>query len=131
MNRRQGIIMPQDVMFGVTMITKGKFFSGSDCRERQMYVFLILLCFNRMATGTIHIDKTLSEVKERIGIRVAVYTGQFAQVVDILGPLFRINVQCPQIPIMHNLRDFRFAVTCQTILIREGRGLGICKRKRE
>jgi hypothetical protein len=75
MDRRLGVIMPQDVMFSVAMITKRKFFSWSDRRESQMYVFLIFLCFNRMAPGTIHIDKTLSEVEERIGIRVAVHTG--------------------------------------------------------
>jgi len=62
-------------MFGVAMITKGKFFSWSDCSESQMYVFLIFLFLYLMATGTIHIDKTLSEVKERIGICVAVNAG--------------------------------------------------------
>jgi len=70
--------MEKDVVFRVTMVTKGKLFTGCDCVESEMDVFLIFLFLYRMATGTIHINKSLPEVKERIGIYVAIHTGKLA-----------------------------------------------------
>jgi hypothetical protein len=67
--------MTKDAVFCVTVITKRQLFARRDRREGEMDVLLIFLCFYRMTTGTIHVDKTFPEVKERIGISVAVHAG--------------------------------------------------------
>jgi hypothetical protein len=119
MDRRLGIIMAQDVVFRVAMITEGKFFSRCGCPEGLMDIFLIFFSFDGMAASAIHIDKTFPEMKEGLGVRVAVYTGNLALMMDISGPFFRVNMQRSQTPIVHDLRYFRFAMTGKTIFVGE------------
>jgi hypothetical protein len=110
--------MTKDAVFCVTVITKGQLFARCDRLEGEVDVLLIFLCFYRMTTGTIHVDKAFPKVKERIGICVAVHTGKLASMVDVPGPIFRVDIQSPDCTVTGDLGYFGFAVACQTILIR-------------
>lgn len=92
MNGRKGIVMAQDAVFCVAVIAERKFFARSDRFEGEVDVLLIFLCFFRMAASTVHIDEAFSEVKNWIGISMAVHAGQFASIVDVPGPTVRIDI---------------------------------------
>ena len=109
--------MTKNTVFGVTVVAEGKFLTRGNNSECEMDIFLILLSLFRMTTGTVHIDKALSEMEVRIGILVAVHAGQLAFLVDILGPLFRIDIQRPHLSRGRNLGHLRFAMAGETVLV--------------
>jgi hypothetical protein len=93
MHRGYGMVMPENLMLGMTVITLGQFFSrGNGFRfESIMNIFQILLFLLRVATCTVDIDIPLPEVNEGIGINVAVSAGYSLFLVNILFPIFFIN----------------------------------------
>lgn len=121
-DRRRGIIMREDVVFGVTMVAKRKFFTFSNSRKGQMNVFLVLFCFFRVASGTIDIDETFPEMEVRIGMNMAVYARHTALAVNILGPLIGVNEKRSDISTVCDLRDVGFPVAGKAVLV----GVGMC-----
>jgi len=109
--------MAKNAVFGMTVVAEGKFLTRRDNSESEMDIFLILLSLFRMATGTVNIDEALSEMEIRIGILVAVNAGQLALMVDILGPLFRIDIERPNLSIGRNLSYLKFAMAGETVLV--------------
>jgi hypothetical protein len=93
MHRGYGMVMLENLMLGMTVITLRQFFSrGSGFRfESIMNIFQILLFLLRVTACTVDINIPLPEVNEGVGINVTVSAGHSLFLVNILFPLFFIN----------------------------------------
>jgi hypothetical protein len=121
--RRQWIVMIQDDMFGVTVVTQREFLADRHWFILKVNIFLVFFRFFWMASSTIHIDETFSEMQIGASILMTIHTDHLAFLVDILRPLFGIHVKRPGLPISHNLEDIGFSMTFEAFLVGIERGL--------
>jgi hypothetical protein len=63
----------------------------------------LFFCFDTVTAFTIHINISFPEMKVGIGIDVAVQACYLAQVMDILSPLFWIDIQGSGGPVAQDL----------------------------
>ena len=75
-----------------------------------MNIFLALLFLFRMASGTIDIDETFSEMEVGIGVDMAIHALKIALVVDISGPFIWVNEKGSDFSALRNLGNSGFPV---------------------
>jgi hypothetical protein len=124
MDRRGGVIMAKNMVFGMAVEAEGQLLSRRRGSESQVNIFLVFFRLFRMAAGAIHIDEALPEVEVRVGVGVTAHTEDFSRLVDILAPFLRVNVEGTGSAVAEDLGDLGLAVAEKTLLIGIGRRLG-------
>jgi hypothetical protein len=76
-----------------------------------------LFCFGTVTAFTIHIDISFTEMKDRIGVDMAIQACHLAHVMDILSPLFRIDIKGSGRSIAEDLGQVGLSMAFEAILI--------------
>jgi hypothetical protein len=120
-----GIIMQEDIVSCMAVVTLGKFSFLGYVSVFKMDVFSVLFLLFRVAAGTVDLREAFPEMDCGVGVDMTLDTRHPALPVDIPRPLCGIHKEGAQNPVGLDLVDIRPAMAGQTVEVSESwNGLG-------